>query len=61
MLLSVRNVEKCLQRKVIFRHITDLYMKVSSILVISVIIELQHKVIFSNTGHRGKEKEEADK
>ena len=45
-LLSVQNVEKSLLREEICWDITDLNMKVSSILVISVIIKLQREVVF---------------
>merc|ERR1712043_105190 len=40
------NVIKSLHREVLCWHITDLYMKVSSSLVISVIIKLHNRVIF---------------
>ena len=47
-LRSVQNVENCFLVVVIWWDITDLYMKVSSFLVISVIITLQIVVIFGN-------------
>ena len=51
-LLSAQNVEKCLQHMVVFRDIFSLYMKVSSIHVISVITKLQHRVVFTLTSQQ---------
>ena len=46
---SVQNVKLCLQQVEVCWDITDLNMKVSSILVISVIIKLHKKAVFRNT------------
>ena len=46
--LSVQNVEKCSLERLVCLHITDLHTKVSNILVISVIIKLQHRVMSRN-------------
>ena len=46
--LYVQNVEKDLLEMTFCWHISDIHMKVLSILVISVIIKLQLRVVFSN-------------